>query len=303
MTYNLIATETATPDRLAPALGAALGVAAGDVDVADADGDADVRNWEALVLCDYKAVRGDLAWSLDIYVQDQLSQRPSEAEMASRLASATGAAVLFPAESDPPSAYWAATPEGRFTRARMLVSDDDQSYSVDAVEEYVTQLPSAEVALIPEVVPELPIATPRRDAFVAQLRASAVTEAGLQGPASPDEPGSVAWEAWTGLGAWEKLVNHMASGWEGSGWCPPDLYRRRLEARDDLENLPRQLPPAVAASLQAVLQQLDATFATLTIEDNQGLLIRQLLGETRTDNGKGWWWHRHPEPLPWRRRT
>jgi hypothetical protein len=301
MTYNLIATETATPDRLAPALCSALGVAAGDVDVADADGDADVRNWEALVLCDYKAVRGDLAWSLDIYVQDQLTQRPSESEMALRLASATGAAVLFPAESDPPSAYWAVTPEGRFTRARLLVSDEDHIYSVDAVEEYVPQLPSAEVTLIPEVVPELPVATPRSDAFAAQLRASAVTEAHLQGPASPDEAGSVAWEAWTGLGAWEKLVNHMASGWAGSGWCPPDLYCRRLEARDDLANLPRQLPPVAAASLDAALQQLDATFAALTIEDNQGLLIRQLLGETKTHKGQGWWWHRHPEPLPWRR--
>ena len=63
--------------------------------------------------------------------------------------SATGAAVLFPAESDPPSAYWAVTPEGRFTRARLLVSDEDHIYSVDAVEDYVAQLPSAEVTLIP----------------------------------------------------------------------------------------------------------------------------------------------------------
>ncbi|WP_405778529.1 hypothetical protein [Streptomyces sp. NBC_00859] len=300
MICNLIATEAATPDRLAAALCSALGVAAGDVDVADSDGDTDVRSWEALVLCDYTAIRGDLAWSLDIYVHDELTQRPSEAEMASRLASATGAAVLFPAESDPPSAYWAVTPEGRFTRARLLVSDEDHSYSVDAVEEYVPQLPSAAVMLIPEVVPELPVATPLRDAFVAQLRASAVTEARLQSPASPDVPGSLVWQAWTGLGAWEKLVNHMASGWEGAGWCPPDLYRRRLEARDDLENLPQQLPPAIAASLQTALQQLDDVFALLTVEDNQGSIIQQL-GESTARMGQGWWWHRRPDPLPGQR--
>ncbi|MEV0639134.1 hypothetical protein AB0I77_30205 [Streptomyces sp. NPDC050619] len=298
MTYNLLITTSVIPDRLAAALGPIFQVDARDVDVADAYGDPDQRNWEALVSCEYTAIQGDVAWSLDIYVQEQVTQRPSEAEVASRLASATGTAVLFPAEEAPPSAYRVATAEGRFTRARLLVADtEDRTYTVDAVEEYVRQLPTAEVTRIPEVVAELPIATPLTDTFESQLRASTGTVTDGAGRTPPEES-EAAWYARTQLGAWEKLVNHMASGWAGSGWYPPDLYRRRLEARDGLENIREQLPPAASQSLQTALQQLDATFASLTVEDHQGLLIQQLCGD-EPRRARGWWWRRHPEPLPW----
>ncbi|GGV58403.1 hypothetical protein GCM10010277_61050 [Streptomyces longisporoflavus] len=101
------------------------------------------------------------------------------------------------------------------------------------------------------------------------------------------------------LRAWEKLVGHLASGWAGSGWCPPDLYRERLDARSALDAAPGQLPPAAAAVLQRSLQQLDSAYVGLTMEDGQGLLAELLLGPEPRSAQLGWWWYRRPEPLPW----
>ncbi|MEU6084230.1 hypothetical protein [Streptomyces sp. NPDC047108] len=301
MTYNILVTHEATLERLGPALSAILGVPAPEVDVADAYGDPDGRNWDALVSCEYTAVRGDLVWSLDVYVQDQAPQHPSEADMAAQLAAWTHAAVLFSAEEEPPSAYWVATPEGRFARARLLVSDEENPvYTVEAVEAPVQQLPAAQVTRIPEVVRELRIATPLTDRIAAQLDAPVPPVVGEQNiPAQGEGSESPTWYARTRLAAWEKLVHHLASGWSGSGWCPSDLYRERLEARDGLEALHGHLPPQSAQALHSALQQLDSIFAAHTVEDTQGLVIRLLLGEKAACASHGWWWFRRPDPLPW----
>ncbi|MFD3667176.1 hypothetical protein [Streptomyces sp. NPDC058672] len=288
MMYNLLVTGAAEPAKLATVLASAFNVNVRDVDVADSLGDPDLRNWEAAVSCEYSALRGDLPWSLEIYAQKSVTAPPPESALAQQVAVATGAVVLFPAEEDLPSAYWAATPERNFTRARLYESDDETPvHRVDAVESPIRQLPNVRVVRIPEVVRELKIPTPISASFDEQVHAQSLA------------PGSPEWVISDRLGAWEKLVNHMASGWAGSGWCPPDLYQERLGARDALEVAPGELPPAAVAVLQRGLQQLDSTYVGLTTEDGQGLLAGLLLGPEPRSAQLGWWWYRRPEPLPW----
>lgn len=288
MMYNLLVSGAVEPAVLATVLASTFHVNAQDVDVADALGDSGRRNWEAAVSCEFGALRGDLSCSLEIYAQNSVSASPPESAVAQRVAAGAGVVVLFPAVEDLPSAYWAATPEGSVTRVRLDASDDEAPvYVIDAVEAPIRQLPHAKVMRLPEVVRELKIPTPVTDSFNDQVPAHSLT------PVSPE------WKVSDRLGAWEKLVAHMASGWAGSGWCPPDLYRERLAARDELSAVPEQLPPATVAVLQQGLQQLDSTYANLTTEDQQGLLIGLLLGPQAGSRQLGWWWHRRPEPLPW----
>ncbi|MEU6381050.1 hypothetical protein [Streptomyces sp. NPDC046909] len=294
MMYNLLVTHQAEPSRLAAVLASAFNVGLQDVDVADPHGNPDRRNWEAAVSCEYSALRGDLTQSLEIYAQKSVTDPPSESALSQQVAAATGTVVLFPAEEDLPSAYWVATPEGRFTRARLYASDDEETpvYVIDAVESPVPQLSDTRVMRIPEVVRELKIATPLSDSFDERLRAHSVP------------PGGTEWQIADRLGAWEKLVSHMESGWAGSGWCPPDLYRERLEARDGLEDVaphPAEAAEAeaIAAELRDALRRLDSTYARLTVEDQEAELAGFLLGSEARQRQLGWWWHRRPEPLPW----
>nr|WP_063826144.1 hypothetical protein [Streptomyces antibioticus] len=288
MMYNLLVTGAATPSKLPTALATAFHISVHDVDVADAFGDPDHRNWDAAVSCEYTALHGDPSWALDLHAQAFVPNPPGESDLAKELAALTGEVALFPAAEALPSAYWAASPEGVLTRARVVVSDDEEPvYRVDAVEKPLQRLPGAHVTRIAEVVGELNIPTPLTDTFRAQL------------PARESASGTPVWEAWTHLGAWEKLVAHMASGWAGSGWCPPDLYRDRLEARDDLEGLTSRLPETIATELRIALHRLDSAYTELTTEDKRGELAGLLLGPEARQRQLGWWWHRRPEPLPW----
>ncbi|MFJ2707909.1 hypothetical protein ACIO3R_32625 [Streptomyces sp. NPDC087428] len=288
MMYNLLIAGRMEPHELATILSSTFHLSVEDVDVADYLGDADRRNWEASVSCEYSALRGDLSWSLEIYAQKSIADPPSESVLAQRVATATGVVVLFPAMEHLPSAYWAATPEGNVTRVRLYESDEEAPvYVVDAVEIPVRQLPNAKVMRIPEVVRELRIATPITDSFREQMPAHLLAQRGAE------------WKFSDCLAAWEKLVVHLASGWAGSGWCPPDMYRERLAARDGLATAPDQLPPGAVTVLRQGLQQLDSTYAHLTKEDPRGSLIGLLLGAEARGRQLGWWWHRRPEPLPW----
>lgn len=155
MTYNLLTVAAVSPETMAVALAGCLGIAVSDVDVADPDGDPDLRNWDALVSCEHRVVHGDVAWSLDIYVQDEAADRPLESEVAAKFAKAATTTVLFPAAEALPSAYWVVTPEGLLTRARLELSDDEPPlYAVTAVEEPVSQLPRAVVTRFAEIVRE-----------------------------------------------------------------------------------------------------------------------------------------------------
>ncbi|MFF1495559.1 hypothetical protein [Streptomyces sp. NPDC058304] len=86
MTYNLLTVDAVSPEAMAAALAGCLGIAVGDVEVADPDGDPDLRNWDAPVSCEHRAVHGDVAWSLDVYAQEHVADQPLESDLAARFA-------------------------------------------------------------------------------------------------------------------------------------------------------------------------------------------------------------------------
>ena len=86
MTFNLLTPEPLTPDRVTLALSQCLHVRLRDVDVADEATDQDLRNWDALVLCETATVLGDVSTSLDIYVQKSVRSQPNERGLAAALA-------------------------------------------------------------------------------------------------------------------------------------------------------------------------------------------------------------------------
>ncbi|MFJ4781660.1 hypothetical protein [Streptomyces sp. NPDC088762] len=300
MTYNLLTVAAVSPETMAVALAGCLGVAVSDVDVADPDGDPDLRNWDALVSCEHRAVHGDVAWSLDIYAQDEVADRPLESELAAKFAQATTTTVLSPAAEALPSAYWAVTPEGLLTRARLELSDDEPAlYAVTAVEAPVAQLPRAVVTRFAEFVREQRPDTPVADAFVASVEKVRQTASGLARLSLDDGTGSPIWSAKDNLVVWERVILQLESGWAPSGWYPADLYRERLEARDELAGIGARLPREVTELLGKALEELDRRFAAATEEDPSGSLRRELTGASAEQNPVGWWWHRRPDPTPW----
>ncbi|MEW2133398.1 hypothetical protein [Streptomyces sp. NPDC005435] len=292
MTYNFLTVEPLTSGAVATALARWLGLSVEDVDVADEDTDQDLRNWDALVLCEKATVLGDMNTSLDIYVQEAVQPHAGERDLGVAFARAADVVVLFPAEEMPPSAYWLATEDGLVTRARLYESDEEEPrFTIDRVEAPVARLPQVTVARIPEVVREAKTATPLGDAFVARVRSSHSEEAG--------SPGTPLWQAGNRLCAREKLVRQMGADWAPSGWYPLDLCRERLEARDKLEGMSAQLPLEAAALLHASLEPLDALFAEATVAGPVGLLRGEPAGAESAAPAHGWWWDRRPEPLPW----
>ncbi|KPI15468.1 hypothetical protein OV450_2606 [Actinobacteria bacterium OV450] len=300
MTYNLLTVAAIGPETVAVALAGCFWIAAGEVDVADPDGDPDLRNWDAPVLCDYRAVHGDLARSLDIYAQGETADQPLESELAAGFAKAAGTAVLFPAEEAPPGAYWVVTPEGLLTRARLEPSDDEPPlYSVTAVEAPVPHLPRAAVTRFAEIVREQRPDTPLAHAFAASVEKRRRAASDLA--RSPDDDVSSALRSAKGnLVVWERVIRQMESGWAPAGWYPASLYRERLEARDELSGIGARLPREVSELLGEALAELDRRFAAATEADPSGGLRRELTGEpaARTPVG-GWWWRRRPDPRPW----
>ncbi|MEU9236491.1 hypothetical protein [Streptomyces subrutilus] len=51
--------------------------------------------------------------------------------------------------------------------------------------------------------------------------------------------------------------------------------------------------------LDEALEQLDRRFAAATVEDEAGLLRRELADASFEVDSTGWWWSRRPEPAPW----
>ncbi|MFJ3516441.1 hypothetical protein [Streptomyces sp. NPDC090131] len=290
MTYNLLTIDAVSPEAMALALAGCLGIAGGDVDVADADADGDpgLRNWDAPVSCAYRTVRGDVARSLDVHAQEGAAGRPAEADVAAGFAKAVMTTVLFPAGEAPPSAYWAVTPEGLLTRARLELSDDEPPlYEVTAVEAPVPQLPRATVTRFAEIVREQRPDTPVARAFAASAERMGQAD------------GSPVRTAEGSLVVWERVITQMESAWAPSGWYPADLYRERLEARDELAGIGDRLPREVTELLAEALEQLDRRFAAATEDDPSGSLRRELAGASAERAPAGWWWHRRPNPAPW----
>ncbi|MFI7005893.1 hypothetical protein [Streptomyces sp. NPDC050145] len=155
MTYNLITVDPLGNEDVAKALARCFGVPVRDVDVADEQTDQTLRSWDAAVLCDRAEVRGDVTTSLDVHVQDRVPSPPDEAGLARAFARAARTVVLCPAIEELPSAYWLMTDQGTVTRARLLLSDDEEPvYTVDAVEAAVPRLPHVPVRQLPEIVRE-----------------------------------------------------------------------------------------------------------------------------------------------------
>ncbi|AOR32002.1 hypothetical protein BFF78_13905 [Streptomyces fodineus] len=288
MIYDVLLSRPLSTDALTETLARCLGVRPADVDVADEHTDQELRDWDALVLCDTEAVTGDVSSILSIYVQESVQPQLPEAEFSAAFARAADVVVLYPSESPRPSAYWLAAPEGVVARARLYGPDDEvPHYRIDAVEAPVAQLPGTRVTRIPEAVRDLEIATPLADQFTVYARRLPAEQA--------DVTGTPLWPARTSLGAWEMLVRHLADDWAPSGWCPAELYRERLECRDELEELGPRLHPAGRARLHEALAGLDVLFTAHTV-DAPGIL------RPIPDNGiraHGWWWDRLPDPLPW----
>lgn len=274
---NLFTVAMLSPAELVAALSAVVGVPSAEVDVADSDGDQVGRKWDATVLCGYRVPpAGDLAMMLDIYLADRVAVRPGEAELARRLAERTGTTVLYSAGPFPPSAYWAVTPDGLVTRARLEDSEDEEpSYSVDAVEAQVPDLPRAQVMVLEEILWEERIDTPVTDAYRA---------ATFEG-----EPGSDQARTQADLLLWERLVRRLEADWEPSGRYRADLYEQDLEVRDDLERIQTQIPSEYAAAFCAGLSRLDVLFKDHTVSH----------GGTDPDPGGSWWRHRTPRRIPW----
>ncbi|MCH5672921.1 hypothetical protein [Streptomyces gilvus] len=275
---NLFTVAHLDPTALRRALASALTVPAEAVDVADADGDQEVRRWDAPVLCTYRLLSppGDLALELDISVSGATASALTEADLASRLALWTTTSILHPAlDLTLDSAYWIRTPDGRAVRCRLetIDSDEDTTYRVDMAEQAVPDLPRATVDPLPEALDHEPLPTPVSDAFLAGYPRGTTSSA----------EGRVHYA----LRVWERLVRRLESGWQPSGTYREDLFMRDLEARDCLAQLVQEIDGVHADALRSAIADIDRIFRNHT---GPGL--------SREPDRR--WWHRRVEQAPWR---
>ncbi|MFC8230528.1 hypothetical protein [Streptomyces sp. NPDC057287] len=286
--YTFLTVHRPAPHTMASALAGALGVEPGDVDVADEDtGRTDDRNWDAPVLCTHHSVAGDVTLAWDVSVSDAVAAPPTEAEAAARLADRLRTTVLYPAQETPPSAYWAAGPDGTVTRARLVEGDGDfPVHLVDAVEAPMEQLPEARVEVLAEILREERVETPVTDAFAAA--------ADPHGYAPATSTVNRAREA---LLLWERMVRRIDAGWLPTGRYPFELYAEDLRTRDGLAE-PAGADDAERDLVRRAVAELDEVFRRRT-EDDGGALLGRLTGSGTAVAARGWWWQRRPSALPW----
>lgn len=289
MIYDLHLTAELEVDRLRTVLADSFGLPPANVNVAAAD-ERDDHHWEAAVACAYERTLGDLTWYLEVVSGDELPASPSEQQLATTLAEGLGQAVVFSADTLPPSAHWLAAPGGLLTRARIYEVDEAGEdgftrFVIDAVGHKVTGLPQLRVQRQPEVIREHRVPTPVSDRFTAWLADRSETGA--------SHLGSAEWYARTRLSAWEALTVRMAWNWPPDGWYPTEYYQQDLETRDDLDHVPDQVDRDVAERFAEALAEVDRAFRDATVDDEApGVASAQAAL-------RGWWWRRRPEPLPW----
>ncbi|MEU8708512.1 hypothetical protein [Streptomyces sp. NPDC048565] len=308
--YDFLTVRRPAPPAMAAALAGLLGVENRYVDVADEDtGQTDERDWDAPVLCTHRSVAGDLAASWDISVSDAVRTPPTEADAALRLAVRLGTTVLYSAREQPPSAYWAAGPDGTVARARVLeggaeggaaggadgaasgdayggADDGPPVLVVDQVEAAMEQLPAARVGVIGEILHQDRVDTPVADAFA--------TATDPHGDAPPAGTVNRAREA---LLLWERLVRRLDTGWPPDGRYPFELYVEDLRTRERLSAL-AEIAGAEREPLVRAVAELDELFRRGT-EDDAGALLGGLTRSGSAVAGRGWWWHRRPAKPPW----
>ncbi|WP_406146240.1 hypothetical protein [Streptomyces sp. NBC_01012] len=321
--YDFLTVRRPAPPAMAAALASLLGVENRYVDVADEDtGQTDERDWDAPVLCTHRAVAGDLAASWDISVSDAVRTPPTEADAALKLAVRLGTTVLYSAREQPPSAYWAAGPDGTVARARVLegsadgavdgappedvsgdapgdapgaaygdpyaAADDDGPpvLVVDQVEAPMKQLPAARVGVIAEILDQERVETPVADAFAAATD-----------PHGDAPPAGTVNRAREALLLWERLVRRIDTGWPPDGRYPFGLYIEDLRTRERLSAL-AEIAGAERELLVRAVAELDELFRRGTEED-AGALLGSLTRSGSAVAGRGWWWHRRPVKQPW----
>ncbi|WP_406862849.1 hypothetical protein ABZO31_21450 [Streptomyces sp. HUAS MG47] len=245
MIANLLISRRLDPAALAAALADVVGVPVDQVDVCLSDGDQDARDWDATVLCTYHHVRGDIAMSLDVYVQDEHGNSTAgEPALAAAFAGRTGAGVVYSDDRADPETWWLADSGGTLTRIRLLASEDDLPvHTVDAVEYPSLAFPHAKVTPLYEILREGPLSTPVASAL------------GFDG------------RGVVSLTIWERLVRRMAAGWPPAGRYLLELYAEDLDARDHLERRLAETPEPDRAALAAATAEVDALFRELTEED------------------------------------
>ncbi|MFE6038254.1 hypothetical protein [Streptomyces sp. NPDC056452] len=291
--YTFLSVHRPEPQTIAAALAGAIGLPVADADVADEDDEqTDDRNWDAPVLCTYRGVGGDVALSWDVSVSDEVTSPPGEPEAALRLAQRLGTTVLYPAQEQAPSAYWAAGPDGTVTRARLLETDgegdgDPPALVVDAVEAPMAQLPTARVEVLTEILRGEKLGTPVADGFAD------ITDPGRTAPAQ--SPVNRAREA---LLLWERLVRRVAADWGPTGRYPFDLYAEDLGTRDRLQELIEAASGEERERLARAVAALDDVFRGHT-EGDGGALLGRLTRSGTAVAERGWWWCRRPARLPW----
>jgi hypothetical protein len=176
MMYNVLVSGKHVPDEILPFLARVFEVPPDRVSVRDED-DEDSWDWDhisqSLVTCEYRRMRGDLAWCLTLYAVDgDVPEQPSEAELSLRLSREFDTVTLFPEGTEVPSVFRLVTQDGRFMLARIKETDDVDIVD-DEVEEVsapVPELPHAVVARFEDEVMYVPLPNPVTDQYLPDTR-------------------------------------------------------------------------------------------------------------------------------------
>ncbi|MFC9159358.1 hypothetical protein ACFTZ8_00730 [Streptomyces fungicidicus] len=282
MMYHLMVRAADAPTRLPMILAESFHVVLAQTDVS-AGSEWEGRNWDAVVTCEYERLQGDLNWSLTIYAAHEVEHRPTEEELAASVAQRFSTSVFTSWDARFPWVRKVALPDGGFTLARVLQPEDDgPTYTVDAAESELPDLPNVPVMHLPEAVRAFKLATPITDSVEKEDHVEVTSDiADLSRN-------------------WERLCSRLASGFPPHGWFPADLYREDLQLRDRLGVALDGLPARVAAdTARDAVAQLDECYRRFTLDDD-GLALSSALDEEITGlPSLPWYWRRRPLILPW----
>lgn len=279
--YGLLTAGEADPEVVARVLAVAFGVPLQAVDVSP-ESEMENRNWDATVTCEYEVFSGDLACQLSVYGAEEVAPQPSEDDLAAMLARELGTPALISWGTLP----WirkVVTPGGGVTFARVEeLEGEGTAFRVYATEAPVAEFPGARVEGFPEVVRDLPAATPLVDGLFPSV-----------------DPHSLAGEVRALVWGWEALISRMGAGWPPSRWYGADMYREDLENRDRLGAALTELTADERELVDAAMVELDARFRDLTVDDGGEGLATVLRSDAQEFSSLPWYWRRRPARQPW----
>ncbi|MFI1285029.1 hypothetical protein ACH4U5_30460 [Streptomyces sp. NPDC020858] len=279
--YGLLTAGQADPEVIARVLAEAFGVPLASVDVSPAS-EMENRNWDATVTCEYEVFSGDLACQLSVYGAEEVAPQPSEDDLAAVLARELATPVLISWGTLP----WirkVVTPQGEVTFARVEDPEDEGAgCRVYATEAPVVEFAGARVEGFPEVVRDLPAATPLADGLFPDV-----------------DPHSAAGKIRTLVWGWEALISRMVAGWPPSRWYGAEMYREDLENRDRLGAVLTELTADELAFVVIALLELDARFRDFTVDDDGEGLAEVLRLDAQNFSSSPWYWRRRPATPPW----